>query len=463
MVDINKKINQELLISLLDTQCRELHDLVSIKKWISERNETTTVKIKNICIGEDSFWFYNKKNGRIQNKDNTFFEISGIREVVDLTKIKEQPIYIQKEIGYLGILAKRINGVLHFLMQAKIEPGNINKVQLSPTIQATYSNFTQAHGGNRPKYIEYFINKESYFVVVDELQSEQSSRFFKKRNRNICLLLKDNENIIESETHRWLTLKQIKELLKTDNLVNMDSRTVISCLPVWNYKALMNNSDLDTKHPLIMSACMSNKRVSDVFSKINEYKMFNKSAPTLTRLDELSEWVLADDRIYNKNTYNFDVIFSEIEIEGREVRTWTQPLMRSKGKGLFGLIIKETDSGYKFLIRLTQEIGTFDIVELGPTVQLEYSDIITERYSSLEKYFYNLLENGKSVLYDVILSEEGGRFYHEENRNVIIKAYDEADCPPDYMWLDFWQLNELVKYNNILNIQLRNLLSLLTI
>ena len=32
-------------------------------------------------------------------------------------------------------------------MQAKVEPGNINSIQLSPTLQATRSNYTKAHGG----------------------------------------------------------------------------------------------------------------------------------------------------------------------------------------------------------------------------------------------------------------------------------------------------------------------------
>jgi oxidase EvaA len=45
-----------------------------------------------------------------------------------------QPIINQPEVGYLGFIVKKINGVMHFLIQAKIEPGNVNCVQLSPTI-----------------------------------------------------------------------------------------------------------------------------------------------------------------------------------------------------------------------------------------------------------------------------------------------------------------------------------------
>lgn len=69
----------------------------------------------------------------------------------------DQPIINQPEIGFLGFIVKKIQGVYHFLMQAKIEPGNLNVVQLSPTLQATRSNYTRVHKGAIPKYLEYFI------------------------------------------------------------------------------------------------------------------------------------------------------------------------------------------------------------------------------------------------------------------------------------------------------------------
>ena len=64
---------------------------------------------------------------------------------------------------------------------------------------------------------------------------------------------------------------------------------------------------------------------------------------------------------------------------------------------------------------------------------------------------------------DVILSEEGGRFYHEQNNNVIIEinANELLELPEDYIWVSYATLNYLVQVNNCLNIQLRNLLSLI--
>ena len=60
-------------------------------------------------------------------------------------------------------------------------------------------------------------------------------------------------------------------------------------------------------------------------------------------------------------------------------------------------------------------------------------------------------------------SSSGGRFYHEQNRNVIIEidAEELKTLPPGYIWCDYATLNYLAQINNCLNIQLRNLISLL--
>ena len=65
----------------------------------------------------------------------------------------------------------------------------------------------------------------------------------------------------------------------------------------------------------------------------------------------------------------------------------------------------------------------------------------------------------------MILSEEGGRFYQEQNRNMILEVSGEElePLPPGYFWADYRTLNLLTQVNNCLNIQLRNLLSLLEV
>ena len=135
-----------------------LHSVEEIFSWLNERKDRLEVKLERISLEECSPWYYNEKDGIIQNTKGTFFQIAGVRQIKNNGEIIEQPIILQDEIGFLGIICCKIKGIWHYLMQAKIEPGNVNNVQVSPTIQATKSNFTQQHGGARPAFLEYFLN-----------------------------------------------------------------------------------------------------------------------------------------------------------------------------------------------------------------------------------------------------------------------------------------------------------------
>ena len=199
---------------------------VDVLKWISRRNREVQVEIEPIKLSEMRDWYLDEATGRIRHVTGKFFSIDGIKVHVDNGAVREwqQPIINQPEIGFLGCIVKEINGILHFLIQAKIEPGNVNCVQLSPTLQATKSNYTQVHKGKRPAFLEYFNGEKPHRVLIDQLQSEQGARFLHKRNRNIIVEIE--EDVPEHPDFVWLTLGQIKALLYHDNIINMDLRTV---------------------------------------------------------------------------------------------------------------------------------------------------------------------------------------------------------------------------------------------
>lgn len=443
-----------------------VHKTEELIEWANYRQKTLHITIEKKDFSYDGFWYYDESDGYIRNRKNSFFQIAGYQEIQDDKVIKEQPVILQNEIGYLGILCKKIDGELNFLMQAKVEPGNVNTIQISPTIQATKSNFTALHGGKKPAYLEYFVDELKHKVVVDQIQSEQSSRFYKKRNRNILLLLDENEVVEELPSHRWMTLGQIKELMKIDNLVNMDTRTVLSCVPFFEgrfdeaekkqikayfhddslYQSIFEMQSLETMHHL--------------FAKLNDCKMYETNHSTLVPLSDLKSWDMTKNEIVCKHAYDFKVIFCNIEIEGREVEAWQQPLVEACGSLLIGLFTTVDEGVRKYLVKIRPEIGCFDTAELGPTVQLEPTN--TEEMDFVETLFFKKMNEKTNVQKDVILSEEGGRFYHEQNRNVIIEIDKEelADLPKEYIWADFFTLSMMIQFNNFVNIQLRNLLSL---
>lgn len=438
-------------------------DLLS---WIRNLNENTYVNINECSINDSTFWFYDDYNGEVLNRKRSFFSIKGMRRFKNGEFIGEQPIIVQPEIGYLGIICKEINGVLNFLMQAKIEPGNINCVQISPTIQATKSNFTRAHGGKLPEYFSYFENSANYHVLLDQIQSEQAARFYKKRNRNMIMLIDEDVEVLPN--FRWMTLGQIKKLMEIDNLVNMDARTVLSGIPLICFD-MPEDERLKLKEYFTDKALFSSiyeteptEELPTIYQMMNNYKMFQDVKTVTVPVNQLVDWVVDDKGITCKKQANFMVRYYDIEISGREVQHWTQPLFKAIGMATFGLLTKVDGGVRKYLVKLQDEIGSFDKVELGPTVQWEPSHYLYND-DSVEKIFRQHMEHKDGVQVDVVLSEEGGRFYHEQNRNLILEVGDDeiGVLPSGYVWVSYSALNYLVQVNNCLNIQLRNLLSLI--
>ena len=56
---------------------------------------------------------------------------------------------------------------------------------------------------------------------------------------------------------------------------------------------------------------------------------------------------------------------------------------------------------------------------------------------------------------------EGGRFYHYQNRNIVIEIDPPEDIalPCGYIWMTLGQIQEFLRYNNYFNIEARGLLA----
>jgi len=412
-------------------------------------------------------WGFNDVTGNLEHDSGKFFSIEGINVKTNWGNMSEwsQPIINQPEIGFLGIITKMIDGVLYFLMQAKIEPGNINAVQLSPTLQATKSNYTQVHEGNSPLYLEYFMeNRDDVTVLLDQLQSEQGARFLKKRNRNIIIEIEGEIEI--KEDFCWLTLGQIKELLTLDNVINMDTRTVISGIPFGDLTTLKatgitNHSDFLTSE---LDCCNALHSVEKIISWITRLKAFAELEVEKIPLNSLSDWLKDDSSIYHKEHKYFSVIAVKAEIGNREVHSWTQPLVKSAQEGVIAFIIKKINGVFHFLVQAKLESGNFDIIELAPTVQCltgNYRRGKNEYEVEFIDYVLNPESKNANVHYSTYQSEEGGRFYKEQNKNMIIEVGEDFDSivPDKYIWMTLNQINTFIKFNNYLNIQSRSLLS----
>src|SRR3989339_962265 len=110
-----------------------------LRSWFANLIKKSDFRIEWIPLSKSSSWYF--KNGKIVHKSGRFFEIIGLAN---------QPFIDQREIGTLGFLIRERKQKKEILVQAKIEPGNSNTIQLAPTCQATKSNSLRFHGGKEP-------------------------------------------------------------------------------------------------------------------------------------------------------------------------------------------------------------------------------------------------------------------------------------------------------------------------
>jgi oxidase EvaA len=227
------------LILRLQTMVESIRDDNQINKldyvidWFNKKREESDMIVEEIGINDLDKWTVDKNSGNITHDSGGFFEVIGVK--VSNTFDREvgkkgwtQPMIGKNPGGILGILMKRINGIPHYLLQAKAEPGNIGKLQLSPTLQATTSNLLKAHGGIRPKFSEYFDEPKNVKIIYAKWQSEDGGRFHLKSNYNMIVEVDEEFNIPDSFI--WVTLYQIKQLLKIENFVGPHIRGIISYL-----------------------------------------------------------------------------------------------------------------------------------------------------------------------------------------------------------------------------------------
>ncbi|PSL52689.1 oxidase EvaA [Saccharothrix carnea] len=426
-------------------------NLAGFFDWLDERRSANSYEVSVVGLDELDGWHTDPQTGNVAHASGRFFSVEGIEVHTDHREVASwtQPIIMQPEIGILGILVKEFDGVPHCLMQAKMEPGNINLVQLSPTVQATRSNYTRVHQGNPVPYLEHFLSPRSGRVVFDSLQSEQGSWFLNKRNRN--MIIEADGDVTVRDDFCWLSVDQLQQLVHVENLVNMDSRTVLSGMPF----LAPGTADEGARHT-----------TEELLSWFTEAKSRYTLDRRVIRLSDVKNWIRSADAVSHESERFFRVVGISTRASNREVGSWSQPMFAPASRGVVAFVAKPfgPDGVLHLLVHARTEPGTGDVVEMSPTVACcpeNYDDFprdLRPRYLD-----YVLAASAGRVLVDVVHSEEGGRFYHAENRYQVVLADDDfpTEVPEDYTWMTVDQLTGFVRYGNHVNVGARSLLTCL--
>jgi oxidase EvaA len=431
----------------------------SLRQWLSERAASHDFQVSRVPLAQLERWSIEPGTGNIVHDSGRFFKIEGLRVRTDQDGVREwdQPIIDQPEIGLLGLLVRRIHGELHCLLQAKMEPGNVNILQLSPTVQATRSNYSRVHHGTSIRYLEYFARPRRGTVLVDVLQSEHGAWFLRKRNRNMVIEI--DEDLPLEPDFCWVPLADARALLSVDNLVNMDVRSVISCLGALGRRTGSGDAfSAALDHSYITRG--ARRDIDDILSWFTELKALHDVSSRTVPLASVTGWRRTEREIAHQHGRHFSVIGVAVRAGSREVAAWSQPLLEPHGHGVVAFLMKRFGGVLHLLVRARVEAGYLDVVELGPTVQC-----VPRNHPGETPPFLDEVSGAdpSSVRFSAILSEEGGRFYHAQSRYSLIEAGDDfpETVPADFCWMTAGQLTGLLKHNNYVNVQARTLLSAL--
>jgi oxidase EvaA len=199
-----------------------------IISWFTELKTKYHIAVERIPLKEVKQW--KQTDREICHEEHPYFSViavsveAGTREVFSWT----QPLLKEPQQGLLGFITGKINGVLHFLMQAKVEPGNIDIIEIAPTVSCSAVEFKRQQGYSVP-FLDYFLNASTQQIRYSVIQSEEGGRFYHFLNRNMVIELEEFDKIDLPENYIWMTLGQVMEFLK-HGYMNIDTRTLLSCI-----------------------------------------------------------------------------------------------------------------------------------------------------------------------------------------------------------------------------------------
>ena len=399
----------------------------NVLKWLNSQRKEQLLNVEKTNLSKLKGWIYN--NAEIYHKSKKFFKITGLRVQSNFYNKKswDQPIIIQNEIGILGII-KNVK-TNKYLLQAKVEPGNINKLQISPTVQATRSNISRVHGGKIIPYLKNFKKKNKNF----SLQYEQASRYYNKRNSNIITFV--SKKIDLDRKFRWFSKIEILNLIKEKNLVNMDTLSVFS--------SFIKKRKID--FPL------NKEEIITAWKNSLNKKYFLKNR--IINLNLIDNWNLTKKKISHQTNNYFSVIGIKVKTNKREITDWSQPIVEGSKMSFVGYLIKKFKNTNHYLCRYIlkpgSKVGTYTCsVNTSQFIDYKKSKDLTNFQKKLISKFFI---NSKDKIYDNILSDEGGRFYHSQIKYMACKLNKDQDVelPESYIWLSQNQIIDLIHKQKI--------------
>jgi dTDP-4-dehydro-6-deoxy-alpha-D-glucopyranose 2,3-dehydratase len=230
-----------------------------------------------------------------------------------------------------------------------------------------------------------------------------------------------------------------------------------------NFQTLVNFKKEMAKYAYLES--------SDIIPILNWVKTRQKKIKTISKIINLNKckgWHLdKKNNLYHESRQFFKVKGVETKgAFGREVNSWTQPILTQKHGGVLAFISRQTNKfGTQFLIDAKIEPGDDSIIKISPSFQATQSNMNRAHGGKRPNFYDIVMQNkGAELIYYTIHNEEGARFWRKSNWNVIVRLknpFDKRVKGSNYKWVSLKQLKKLALRNRCVNPFVKTILFML--
>ena len=225
-----KVLNQKLLHSYtVDNYC--VNSLIDILSFITDLKCKVELQVKTIPISKLKDWVISGDS--MHHIDNKYFSVIGTEIEISNREVTKwhQPLIKPSQDGICAFVCKEIKGVLHFIVQAKVECGNFDMIELAPTVQCLTGNYNNTDSLSKLPFLEYILTVGSSQILFDTYQSEEGGRFYREQNRNLIVKCEEEISNELPANYIWMTLKQLQTFVQFNNYINIQARSLISAIP----------------------------------------------------------------------------------------------------------------------------------------------------------------------------------------------------------------------------------------
>ncbi len=380
-------------------------------------------------------------DGALQHRSKGFFSVTGVRD-----RHGERLMLYQPQGAINGMLTRRIDGVRHFLFQARAEPGNAGEVQFGPTLQSTPANYLQFHGGKTSDFFPHFLQQTWATSLLSETtQLDLGARYLQKTKR--VIIAEAVGEVPPVPSFYWLSPEAIRGGVLRDFEINTDSRALIA---VSRWSDDPGSGELSPASADIRRSLAAPLRPELVGEVMRRLAAGEPPKSSFVPIESLANWTLDEHGLSEiVPDQNISVGFYAISARFREVGAWTQPLLTASSEGHCVLLARERDGFVEFLLTVPDEPGLATGRALAPTWQ-QYPGDTSPPPDWLEPHLGDVWGGTRE-------SDEGGRFIDHKSVFRVARLSDRGPAPPEGAgaWMRLSELKAFLESSTSCTIQLR--------